>query len=73
MSCEHLPLLNDVEVTGSHVEKVARMIQGGAGGSSATQWQDFLSCYGGHSERLGDTMAELVRFMANSVLDWNKI
>ena len=46
-----LPPHTDVDVTGSHIEHVARCIQGGAGpgGSSAVQWHDYLLRYGSHS------------------------
>ena len=75
LPCDDLPPLIDVDVTGSHVERVARMIRGGAGpgGSSAIQWQGFLLRYGAHSERLRDSMAELARHLANSIIDWTDI
>ena len=51
LPCNNLPPLTDVDVTGSHIEHVARCIQGGAGpgGSSAVQWQDYLLRHGSHS------------------------
>ena len=75
LPCDDLPPLIDVDVTGSHVESVARMIRGGAGpgGSSAIQWQGFLLRYGAHSERLWDSMAELARHLANSIVEWTDI
>ena len=50
----------------------ARMIRGraGPGGSSAIQWQGCLLRYGAHSERLQDSMAELARHLANSIVEW---
>ena len=46
--CSELPIFQDVEITGSHIVRVARSIQGGAGpgGCDATHWQDSLLRYG---------------------------
>ena len=59
----NLPPLTDVDVTGSHIEHVARCIQGGAGpgASSAGQWQDYLLRYGSHSAQLCDEVAAIAR------------
>ena len=72
LSCDDLPPLVAV---GAHVERVARLIQGGAGpgGTMATHWQDFLLRYGVHSERLRDAMAELARRLANNIVAWDEI
>ena len=72
MACDTLPPLIDVNITGGHVEKVARHIQGGAGpgGSDASQWQNYLLRYGAHSAKLRDAMAELARKIANNVVNW---
>ena len=75
LSCSELSPLIDVDITGSHVEKVARQIQGsaGPGGSTATHWQDFLLRYGAHSVKLRDAIAELARHLANSIVEWSDI
>ena len=72
---EDLPPLVDVDVTAAHVEKVARLIQRGAGpgGTVALHWQDFLLRYGVHSERLRDAVAELARRLANTIVEWDDI
>ena len=40
LQCEELPPIVDVDVMGTHVERVAQMIKGGAGpgGTTALQW-----------------------------------
>ena len=51
LQCEKLPPLIDVDLTGAHIEKVTRRIQGssGPGGTTAFQWQSFLLKYSAHS------------------------
>ena len=73
--CNDLPSLTDVDITSAHIEKVARMIHGGAGpsGSTAIQWQGFLLHYGAHSGKLRDSMAELARQLSNSIFEWSDI
>ena len=72
ISCDSLPFLTEVDVTSAHIEKVARMISGGAGpgGSAAVQWRDFLLRYGNHSCQLREAMAELARYLANNIVEW---
>ena len=73
--CPELPKIEEVECTGSHVLRVAHMIQGGAGpgGCDASHWQDTLMRYGAHSERLRESVATLVRRLANSIVPWSHI
>ena len=54
---DDLPYLEDVEVTGSHVQSMAHQLQGGAGpgGCDATHWRDILLRYGASSASLRDT------------------
>ena len=63
--CDELPPMVDVDVTGAHVEKVARQIKGGAGPG--------MGLYGAHSEWLRDATAELARRLANTLVEWNDI
>ena len=72
---EQLPMLEDVEITGAHILKVARTIQGGAGpgGSDASHWQDALLRYGAHSERLRESVASLSRRISDSIVSWNDL
>ena len=67
-----LPLLENIEITGSHISIVARRIQGsaGPGGCDAPHWQDILCRFGSCSRRLCDAVAELTRLLANSLVDW---
>ena len=45
LPCDTLPPLSDLDITGRHVEKITRRLQGasGPGGSSATQWRDDMA------------------------------
>lgn len=65
----------DVDVTGGHIERLARSLHSGAGpgGTTSSHWQSFLLCYGSHSARLRDAVASLVRLLANNIVDWNLI
>ena len=75
LSCSELPPLIDVDITDSHVEKATLQIQGsaGPGGSTASHWQHFLLCYEAHSAKLHDAVAELSRYLANSIVEWSDI
>ena len=59
--CSELPMFEDVEITGSHIIRLALSIQGAAGPGccEATHWQDSLHRFGGHSERLRESVASL--------------
>ena len=50
-----LPYIEDVEVTGRHIDHVTHTIQGGPepGSYDSTHWQDILVRFCGHSDRLG--------------------
>ena len=65
-----LPLLEDVEVTGAHISLVAHRIQGnaGPGGCDSTHWQDILLRFGPRSQRLRDSIADLIRHLANTMV-----
>ncbi|KAL5491070.1 hypothetical protein EMCRGX_G016288 [Ephydatia muelleri] len=77
VSCteSELPPLSEVDLTSSHIEKVTRQIQGsaGPGGTDAGHWKDFLLHYGAHSARLRDSLAELARRLASSIVEWSDI
>ena len=75
LSDGELPSFVDIDVTGGHIERIARSLHGGAGpgGTTSSHWQLFLLCYGSHSARLRDAIAALARWMANNVIDWNLI
>jgi hypothetical protein len=70
-----LPLLEDIDVTGAHVGMVAHPTQGSAGptGCDSSHWQDALLHFGKQSERLCDSVAELIWCLANSLIDWPRI
>jgi hypothetical protein len=66
--CEDLPFLVDVDITAEHVKKIAGFLSGSAGvsGLDGAQWQDLLLKHSGASEKLRESMAALVRRLANS-------
>jgi hypothetical protein len=70
-----LPAFSDLDVTGAHIHFIASRIQGGAGpgGCDANMWHDVLLRYGAHSERLRDSVASLVRRLANNIVPWSDI
>ena len=69
--CDELPPLIEVDVTVAHVEKVAHQIWRGAGTGNtlAVHWQDFLLRNGARSEHLREAIAELLRYLANSIVE----
>ena len=70
---DHLPELEDIDITGGHIHHVANWIQGGVGpgGCDSAHWQDALLRYGSASYRLRDCIANLSRCLANSIFDWS--
>ena len=70
-----LPYLEDVEVTGSHVQSMAHQLQGGAGpgGCDASHWRDILLRYGASSASLCDTIAALCRRLCNTITPWEDV
>ena len=74
-SSSSLPLLEHIDVTGSHVALTARRLQGsaGPGGCDSSHRQDILLRFGSHSRCLCDAVAGLTRSLANSLVDWSLI
>ena len=72
LSPDHLPDLEELDITGGHVHYIAHRGQGsgGPGGCDSSHWQDVLLRYGSASRRLRDNVATLARHMANSIIDW---
>ena len=70
-----VPSMPALDVTGAHIQIVARRLHGAAGpsGSDAAAWQDWLLRYGAHSEHLRDVVAYLTRVMANTTVPWEFI
>ena len=72
---DDLPVLMDVDVTGGHIERLARAFHGGVGpgGTTSSHWQSFLLCYGAQSAKLRDAVAALTCLLANSIVNWDMI
>ena len=70
IDCDHLPLLEGVEITGGTIQRVASVIQGsaGPGGCDASHWQDALLRYGAHSSALRESVASAARRLANRLV-----
>jgi hypothetical protein len=70
-----LPILIDVDITSSHVERAARSLRGGSGpsGTDSLHWQDFLLHHGPQSEHLRDAVASFARRLSNSIVEWNEV
>ena len=75
LSCDSLPFLEEVDVSASVIERVARKLHGSAGpsGSDSHRWQNWLLRYGAHSASLREAIASLTRAFANSILAWDSI
>ena len=74
-SMDDLPLFEDVEIAGSHMQSVAHQLQGGAGpsGCDASHWRDILLRYGASSALLRDTVAAVCRRLCNTTTPWEDI
>ena len=70
-----VPVMPALDITGAHVQIVARRLHGsaGPGGADATAWQDWLLQYGAHSEHLRDAVAHLTRVILNTMVPWESI
>ena len=73
LECESLPPLEHVDITASHIEKVARRLFGSAGpsGTGSEHLRSFLLRYGSASARLREAIAASTRHHANEVVPWN--
>lgn len=67
-----LPMLEDIEITGAHINIVAHKIQGsaGPGGCNSSHWWDVLCHYSSNSCCLCDSVADLTRLLSNSLVEW---
>ena len=74
-NCNDLPVLVDVDITGSHIEKAARSFTGGAGpsGADGDQLSTMLLNYESHSTDLREAFALSTRCLANSIVEWKKL
>ena len=72
---DNLPYLEDVEITGAHIQSVARQLQGGAGpgGCDASHWRDILLRYGASSAKLRDSVAAVCRRLCNTITPWEEV
>ena len=74
-SFDNLPYLEDVEITGAHIQSVACQLQGGAGPGvcDASHQRDILLQFGGSSARLLDTVAAVCHRLCNTITPWEDI
>ena len=71
---DDLPVVMDVDVTGGHIERLARALHGaGPGGTTFSHWQSFLLCYGAQSAKLRDAVGALTCLLANGIVNWDMI
>ena len=75
VECPNLPDLFFVEITSSHIQRVANKLSGGAGpsGLQSTQLQELLLKFGNHSAELREAYASVCRRLANNIVDWEEI
>ena len=64
-----------VDITSSHIQRVANKLSGGAGpsGLQSTQLQELLLKFGNHSAELREAYASVCRRLANNIVDWEEI
>ncbi len=72
---DDLPEMENVEITNTHIQIIAKRIQGsaGPGGCDASHWQDILCKFGFQSRKLCDSIANLTRLLANSTVPWTQL
>jgi hypothetical protein len=65
---DHLPQLEDLDITGDHVHHIALRIQGsaGPGGCDSKHWQDILLRFGAIASE-----TDLSRLLSNPIFDWS--
>ena len=75
VECSNLPDLFFVDITSSHIQRVANKLSGGAGpsGLQSTQLQELLLKFGNHSAELREAYASVCRRLANNIVDWEEI
>lgn len=68
--CDSLPLLEDIEITDSHILFVAHRVQGGAvpGGCDPSHWRDVLLRFGEYNSRLHDSVGTLAHRLLNGIV-----
>ena len=74
-SFDNLPYLEDVEITGAHIQSVAHQFQSGVGpgGCDASHRRDILLQFGASSTRLHDTVAAVCCRLCNTITPWEDI
>ena len=72
---DELPPLEHVDITGAHIEQVARRLLGSTGpcGTDSEQWRSFLLRHGNASARLREAVAASTRLHANEVVPWDSM
>ena len=75
IDCNELAPIERVDITGVHIERVARKLFGSAGpsGNDSEQWRAFLLRFGRASARLREAVAASTRRHANEVILWTDL
>ena len=73
--CSDLPVLEHIEITGTHIIWVAHSIQGEAAPRSCDviHWHDSLLRFSAHSDILCESVAILCCRWANSIIPWDNV